>query len=74
MLRFVKEEWDIEKEDVVFETDEHPLCNGQRIKMNKCLFIPHITSLIGTIYVSKKHTKQEEGSVSILSCVRLVLC
>ncbi|KLO09729.1 hypothetical protein SCHPADRAFT_1000093 [Schizopora paradoxa] len=66
MLRFVKEEWGLEKEEVIFQTDEHPLCNGQRVKMNQSLFIPHITSLIGTIYVSKKQKKQVEALAPVV--------
>lgn len=61
MLRFVREEWGLAKEDVVFETDEHPLCDGQRTKMTPCSFLPHVTSVIRKIYVSVKPTTPEEG-------------
>jgi len=63
LLTFVWEEWQLMEDEVVFETDEHPLCNGKKIKMNKCLFVPHITSLIGTIFVSVKHRKYEGAVV-----------
>jgi len=45
------EEWSLDKECVAFETDQHELCNGRRIRMHKSLFTLRGTKLIGNLYV-----------------------